>query len=96
MSKGVIESCAFKKPSNFFLEFIIFFSFFSSMRLVLKLPIPYAIYIEVGILLVSCLFIVWNYFSCLFLKHRKCSLSLYELYILSLIFLILSSSFKKV
>lgn len=88
MSKGVFGDCVFKVPSNFFFGFIIFFSLFSSMRLVLKLPIPYATYIEVGILLISCLFIVWSYFTCLFLKHRKCSLVVFEVYILSLIFLI--------
>lgn len=88
MSKGVFECCVFKKPSNYFFGFIIFFSLFSSMRLVLKLSIPYAIYIEVGILLISCLFIFYNYLALPILKHRKFTLTLYELYILLLILFI--------
>lgn len=88
MFKSVFECHVFKQPSYLFLGFIIFFSFFSSMRLIHKLPIPYGTYIEVCILFISCLYIFWRYFVGLFCKCREQSLGLYELYILSLIFLV--------
>jgi len=88
MSNRFFESSlSGKLPFNFY-GFVIFFSFFSSMRLVLKLPIPYAIYIEVGILFISCFFISYNYFYLSILGNRKFSLTLYEIYILAIVILI--------
>jgi|GEM_PF-6441365 len=88
MSRDILGFCVIKKSSFYIFCFVIVFSFFASMRLVLKLPIPYVTYIEVGILLISCLFIVYNYVALPLLKHSKFTLTLYELYILLLIIFI--------